>query len=201
MDAAKLTLSEEELRLVTDPGVILTKNAIIQKLYVLFGKLSGQMGADLILPAEVATISPKISRGESYQGLPYVMLDYPRFFTTEHVLAIRTFFWWGHFFSVTLHLKGKYQLLYCRTLVKHFDWLSANGYAVSVCEDEWQHHTGSDDYRSLQGMDPAGFEKIINEHPFVKLSKSFPLGQWQEMPLLLRGAQHELGKIIGLTGT
>jgi hypothetical protein len=66
MDVAKLTLSEEELRLVTDPGVILTKNAIIRKVYELFGELSGVMSQDLILPAEVSTISPKISKGESY---------------------------------------------------------------------------------------------------------------------------------------
>ena len=53
--------------------------------------------------------SPKISKGENYRGLPYVMLDYPRLFGREEVLAIRTFFWWGHGFSVTLHLKGGYR--------------------------------------------------------------------------------------------
>jgi hypothetical protein len=199
MDVAKLTLSEEELRLVTDPGVILTKNAIIRKVYGLFGELSGVMSQDLILSGEVSTISPKISKGESYQGLPYVMLDHPRYFTAEHVLAIRTFFWWGNFFSVTLHLKGKYHSLYSRTLARQFNSLSVKQYAIAVCKSEWQHHTGSEDYRSLQGMDQEAFDAIIRHHPFVKLSRSFPLEQWDDMPVLLRGAQQELGRIVGLT--
>ena len=58
--------------------------------------------ADSLEPA-----SAKISKGEN-MGLPWVMLDYPRLFGQEDVLAIRTMFWWGHCFSVTLHLKGRY---------------------------------------------------------------------------------------------
>ena len=197
MDVAKLALSEEELRLVSDPGIILTKNAIIRKVYLLFGDLSELMQRDLILPSEVASISPKISKGESYQGLPYVMLDYPRSFTVEHVLAIRTFFWWGNFFSVNLHIKGKYRDLYMRSLLRQFGFLAAGEYALAVGEDEWQHHTGSDDYRRLDSMSAAEFALIIQTHPFVKISKSFSLDQWQNMHTLLREAQQELGRIIG----
>jgi hypothetical protein len=198
MDVAKLALSEEELRLVMDPGVILTKNAIIRKVYFLFGELSEIMSRDLILPAEVTTILPKISKGESYQGLPYVMLDHPRYFTAEHVLAIRTFFWWGNFFSVTLHLKGKYQLMYGRSLANQFEKLAAKQYSIAICESEWQHHTGTEDYISLQGMGPGEFEGIIRTHPFVKLSRTIPLEQWDDMHYQLRNAQEELGIIIGL---
>lgn len=197
MDVAKLALSEDELRLVTDPGIILTKNAIIAKVYLLFGELSELMQRDLILPAEVAFISPKISKGESYQGLPYVMLDYPRSFTVEHVLAIRTFFWWGNFFSVNLHIKGKYRDLYKRSLLRQFGFLAAGEYAIAVGEDEWQHHTGSGDYRRLDSMSAEEFEYIIQTHSFVKISKSFSLYQWQHMQSLLRVAQQELGRIIG----
>ena len=197
MDVAKLALSEDELRLVTDPGIILTKNAIIAKVYLLFGELSELMQRDLILPAEVATISPKISKGESYQGLPYVMLDYPRSFTVEHVLAIRTFFWWGNFFSVNLHIKGKYRDLYKRSLLRQFAFLATGEYAVAVGDDEWQHHTGSGDYRRLDSMSADEFERIVQTNSFVKISKSFSLYHWQHMHSLLRVAQQELGCIIG----
>ncbi|HSF45642.1 MAG TPA: hypothetical protein VLA58_06505, partial [Chitinophagaceae bacterium] len=173
------------------------KNAIIAKVYLLFGELSELMQKDLILPAEVATISPKISKGESYQGLPYVMLDYPRAFTVEHVLAIRTFFWWGNFFSVNLHIKGRYKDLYRRSLVRQFEFLAAGEYAVAVGEDEWQHHTGSDDYERLDTMSADTFESLLQNHPFIKISRSFSLDQWHNMHGLLRNAQQELGRIIG----
>lgn len=198
MDVAKLALSEEELRLVMDPGIILTKNAIISKVYHLFGDLQEQMRKDLSLPAEVAVIAPKISKGESYRSLPYVMLDYPRYFTAEHVLAVRTFFWWGNFFSVNLHLKGKYRDLYQGALIGHFEFLASRNYAIAVGEDEWQHHTGSVDYKPINSLRADEFAGIIGAHPFIKISRSFGLDQWYNMPMLLCGAQQELSMAIGL---
>src|SRR5688572_20484305 len=102
-------LSKEELGMVTDAGLILTKNRIIQKVYDLFGEVSMvyQQQHDRF-PVEVVAVSPKISRGENYRGLPWVMLDYPRRFSQADVFAIRSFFWWGGFFSFTLQLKGSY---------------------------------------------------------------------------------------------
>src|SRR5262245_61567301 len=110
-ESAKVSLSAFEQQLVTDANWILTKNGIIEKVYLLFGNLSEHYKQEPLLqqlPAEAVTASPKIARGENYEGLPYVMLDYPRCFGKEDTLAIRTFFWWGHFFSITLQLKGKY---------------------------------------------------------------------------------------------
>lgn len=198
MDVAKLALSEEELRLVMDPGIILTKNAIISKVYHLFGHLQEQMRNDLSLPGEVAVISPKISKGEYYQGLPYVMLDYPRYFTTEHVLALRTFFWWGNFFSVNLHLKGKYRDLHQNHLIGHFDFLASGNYAIAVGEDEWQHHTGTEGYKHINKMGADEFAELIGSHPFIKISKSFSLDQWENMHMMLCSAQQELSTVIGL---
>jgi len=37
-------------------------------------------------------IAPKISKGENYEGLPWVILDFPRYFDKENVFAIRCFF-------------------------------------------------------------------------------------------------------------
>jgi hypothetical protein len=128
------------------------------------------------------------------------MLDHPRFFHAEHVLAMRSFFWWGHFFSVTLHLKGKYVDLYRRTLVAHSGMLAAGGYRISVSEDEWQHDLDSEEYVPLAGMTSDELEKLLVSHPFVKIGKRFSLYDWAEMPVLLRRSQQELGKLIGLMG-
>ena len=94
-EQANVSLSAVELQLVTDPGWILTKNGIIQKVYDLFGSLSASyvaLAKELAVPEELLLMPPKISRGEQYKGLPYVMLDYPRCFGKEDVLAVRTFF-------------------------------------------------------------------------------------------------------------
>src|SRR5580700_4684754 len=104
MDEAKIRLSVEELELVENAEWILTKNRIIDKVQNLFGILAVKMKTELetiSLPDEPLQTNPKISKGENYNGLPYVILDYPRLFSKENVFAIRTMFWWGNYFSVT----------------------------------------------------------------------------------------------------
>src|ERR1700722_6862028 len=101
MIATKIKLSPDELSTAQNAGLILTKNAIIQKTISLFSMLSENMQHDLLnveLPQEIKTTAPKISKGENYQGLPYVVLDYPRLFGKENTFAIRTLFWWGNYF-------------------------------------------------------------------------------------------------------
>ncbi|MFX8895293.1 hypothetical protein ABTM96_19365, partial [Acinetobacter baumannii] len=92
--------------------------------------------------------SAKISRGEHYEGLPWVMIDYPRYFKKNHFFAIRTFFWWGNFFSLTLQLKGKYQLGFQGS---NFETLKADWF-ICVNEDEWQHHFRQDNYVKLTAL-------------------------------------------------
>src|SRR5580698_8612281 len=99
MIETKIKLSAHELMIAQDAGLILTKNAIIQKTIGLFSNLAENMQIELVktkLPEEIKITEPKISKGENYKGLPYVILDYPRSFGKENIFAIRTFFWWGN---------------------------------------------------------------------------------------------------------
>ena len=106
-------------------------------------------GAGTLAAAGLPRSEPKISRGENYKGLPWVMLDYPRVFGKEDVFAIRTMFWWGHAFSVTLHLKGEWKRLFLPVIIDRKDAFAAAGFQWGVMEDEWEHgHTG-DNYRPM----------------------------------------------------
>src|SRR5450631_3207695 len=127
MNEAKIQLSEEELILVENAELILTKNAIIRKVYDMFGSMAAAMKIELQnnpLSPDLMKTTPKISRGENFKGLPFVVLDYPRLFNRENVFAIRSLFWWGKYFSVTLHLKGVYKELFSDQLKKNDSLLS-----------------------------------------------------------------------------
>src|ERR1700722_15897376 len=115
---AKVRLSAEEMRLVTDPAWILTKNSVMGKVVAMFAELSGEIRGG-------HEKEPKISRGENYKGLPWVMLDYPRVFGREDVYAIRLFFLWGYAFSVTLHLKGEYMRVFLPGIMERREELAA----------------------------------------------------------------------------
>jgi hypothetical protein len=190
MNPAKITLSEEELELVQNARVLLTKNTIIEKVYALFGEIAHHIRDQVwqhhwALPPEVAATDPKISRGENYKGLPYVMLDYPRLFGKENVFAIRLLFWWGNFFSVTLHLKGQYKQLYVSNIKKQWERATKAGIYISIGNDEWRHDFEADNYIPLHQVGAGAVEEVLSAHEFCKLSARIPLHQWDEAPVLL----------------
>jgi hypothetical protein len=190
MDAAKIQLSAEELSLVQNAGWLLTKNTIIEKVYSLFGDIAHLVRDDLnakpgfLLP-EVLVPSPKISKGENYGGLPWVMLDYPRLFNREHTFAIRTMFWWGHFFSVTLHLKGAYKERLQQKLLANLPLLAARQFYLCVSGDEWRHEFEEDNYQPLSQLNSSGVEKILLANDFCKLSAKISLPNWNQSKELI----------------
>lgn len=183
MANANVKLSTAELLLVCDEQFILTKNSIINKVYQLFGVLSENFLAktkshEHIIPAEALKLYPKIYKGENYNGLPYVTLDYPRYFSKEIMFAIRCFFWWGNFFSITLHLAGEHAKNFISSAAVG---LQKNNWYVCVNEKQWEHHFNSDNY--VLANDDAVIQlnkKLKEEIPFLKIAKKIPLQQWDE---------------------
>ena len=175
-------LNGKEMSMVQDAEWILVKNRIIEKVYGLFGALQQAMAAApqvTVLP-EAQAQPPKISRGEQYEGLPYVMLDYPRSFSRESIFACRTFFWWGRFFSLTLHLAGGSLEAYRPRILRMQGALAEAGWYACVHDDPWQHHFGDDNYRSAQSLTPSQWEQMA-ERPFVKFAKRYDLEDWGKM--------------------
>ena len=187
---------------MSDPQWILTKNSIMGRVVELMAGLSttieGELGPlrrrllrhSFVLPPNWDT--PKISKGEQYQGLPYVILDLPRSFSREHILAIRTMFWWGHYFSVTLHLKGEMQKVFGPALNRHTKQLAAAGFHMATEGDEWRHELEGGHYIPVtEGCYDPG-----REYAFVKLSATIPLDKWEEAPELLPGLSRMLLQVL-----
>lgn len=192
MNAAKIQLSAEELSLVQNAGWLLTKNTIIEKVYALFGEIAHEVRGNFTGLAamgieNVLIPSPKISKGENYKGLPWVMLDFPRLFNRHHTFAIRTMFWWGHFFSVTLHLKGRYKEQFRQDLLKNLSLLTAQQFYLCVSEDEWRYEFEEDNYKPLTQLNPSVVEEILLANDFCKLSAKISLPQWNQSKALILG--------------
>lgn len=196
MDASKVTLSDAELSLAADPGVMLAKNAVIEAVYALFGRVAERQGEAVrdtrTLFGPAFDMPPKISRGERYRGLPYVMLDHPRLFAGDDVFAVRTLFWWGHFFSVTLHLKGAWLEPFSHRIGEGREWLSARGYHASTGLHEWEHHFGSDNYLTVSSMGDAEWRSFFSRGGFTKLALRFPVEAFNDMEDTLPGVFEEL---------
>jgi hypothetical protein len=192
MNPAKIRLSAKEMELVTNADWILTKNGIIQKVNYLLGDLQVAQQDILdnfkqFIPIEILTPAAKISKGENYKGLPYLVLDYPRYFDKENIVAIRTLFWWGHFFSITLHLSGRSKQLFETKILAAFASLQEDDFFICTGEDEWEHHFEKDNYTPLKNMSPMEFENCITQKSFLKLAQNISLQQWDHAHTLLTG--------------
>ena len=180
------------MELVNNANLILTKNAILQKARLLLLAIQEKQQEYLYsfsghLPPEVLTLPAKISRGENYQGLPYLILDYPRYFDKQNVFAIRTMFWWGNFFSITLHLSGTFKKMFAGELVASYQQLKETGFFICVGQEEWEHHFEKNNYVQLSELDKIDFENCIRESSFFKLSQKIPLAQWDDAREILSG--------------
>ncbi|MEO7531087.1 MAG: hypothetical protein ABIS69_06740 [Sediminibacterium sp.] len=197
MSPAKVTLSPKELELVNNADWILTKNTVISKVYDLFGQLSRTYGSELekypSLAKEIDFRSPKISKGEQYEGLPWIILDHPRHFTKTDTFAIRSFFWWGNYCSITLQLSGNSLEKYAPALQKYVDSTKSEGWYTGIGNDPWKHHFEADNYIPLEKNMALNF----SQQPFIKLAKKNPLTDWDRLPVFFEESYREILRMLG----
>jgi len=176
----KIQFLPAEMELVSSPDIILTKNAILQKIKSFFEEVQLKQH-DILkkyssqLPEEVLKISPKISRGENYKGLPWLVLDNPRHFQHNNIFAIRTMFWWGNFFSITLHLSGNNKNDLLKKLTNNVSLLAKNDFYIYNGAKEWDHDIDPDSYKKLSAINEDELQKIFSANNFLKLAVKFTI--------------------------
>ena len=164
----------------TRPDIILTKNAILQKLKSFLAEVEVKQlnilkDYSAQLPQEVLSTSPKISRGENYKGLPWLVLDNPRHFRHNNIFAIRTMFWWGNFFSITLHLSGNNKSDLLKKIFENLSLLKENDFYVYAGQDEWEHDLDPASYKKLFALSTEDLDAIVSANNFLKLAIKFPI--------------------------
>jgi hypothetical protein len=180
MQETKIQILPGEMELICDAEIIFRKNAALVKVRQFLEAVQLKQQAlismnPFLFPGEVIKISPKISRGENYKGLPWMILDYPRYFEPQHSFAIRTLFWWGNFVSITLHLSGRYKTMYEDKLIRQFKTLVAANFYLCTGAEEWEHHFEPGNYTKAELLKAEKFEEEIRSKKFLKLACKFPL--------------------------
>jgi hypothetical protein len=190
MDPAKIRLSKEEMELISNADWILTKNRLMEWTRERLAALQAPQwealrGCGDAIPSELWQVPAKISRGDQYEGLPWLMLDLPRYFEGDDHFAIRSFFLWGHGFSLVLYIKGRFRKRWINNLRDNQEVLAAAGWRRTVQLDPWQHHFRVDNYQPIAEINSEEWSDWLQHHPFIKLGYIIPINQWHEMPGLL----------------
>jgi hypothetical protein len=178
-----MDITEKDLRVLQDTDFLLTKSAVLEKIYKLLEDTRDELiksvrNTDFTFPEGTDIVTGKISRGENYKSLPYMVLDYPTLFTNEGSFAFRTMFWWGNFFSSTLHLEERVLDEHRKTFGENIDILLNKNIFIGVGETPWQYHYGEDNYLPLS----KDHSKFIINCNFLKLSKKISLSEWEKLP-------------------
>jgi hypothetical protein len=178
-----MKLTEKELLILQDIDFLLTKATILEKINELLGHTREDLkrsveNSSFSFPEGTDLLNGKISKGENYNSLPYMVLDYPTLFSKNSTFAYRTMFWWGNFFSSTLHLEGSALDYYRNSITKNLDMLLKNDIYICVGDTPWQYHYEKDNY-SLLNEEHRDF---ITNCKFLKLSKKIGLKKWKDIP-------------------
>jgi hypothetical protein len=183
MEVSKIHLSSTEIELMQNAEIILTKNRVLEKMKLLLEEVQAKQ-IDFIkqnnIANEIFKVSPKISKGENYLGLPYLILDYPRQFSEKNFFFIRTMFWWGKFFSCTLHLANNSKEIFKEGIKQSYPQLK--NYYISINDDQWVHHLEETDYRKIDVMGKSEFEETCETFDHLKIAGRYSLSEWQKAP-------------------
>jgi hypothetical protein len=105
--------SDAEQKIWHDTHVFPAKRQMLVKLQIHFSTLQVIMKENLqqqqvYLPENAVDMPSRISKGENLDGYPWLVLDYPRCIQGQDIFLFRTLAWFGHGFSCSLIMQGKY---------------------------------------------------------------------------------------------
>jgi hypothetical protein len=100
------------------------------------------------------------------------------------VFAVRTFFWWANYFTISLQVSGE-----CKKWLNEEKMLQVvaqnSQWWIALDNDPWQHDISTGSFKRCDELTQEEFEKHLRSHPFVKISQQFSLQQWNQLPELI----------------
>ncbi|MFC2094619.1 hypothetical protein ACFLSH_03220 [Bacteroidota bacterium] len=177
-----MPLTEKELLILQDTDFLLTKATVLEKITELLGHTREELkrcveNSNFSFPDGTGLLDGKISKGENYKYLPYMVLDYPTLFSKNSIFAYRTMFWWGNFFSATLHLEGIALDDYRNSIILNLDKLLNKNVFIGVGNTPWQYHYEEDNYSLIN----EAHRDFVTNCKFLKLSKKIELKKWNDV--------------------
>ena len=170
-----LIFNDSELDILNNDDFLIKKEVITQKIIDYFNHISIELRKE-DLPKKLCeywdlSLAPKISRGEKYNSLPYIVLDYPSYFNKEDIFCFRVIFLWSKQFNCNLILRGEPLLKYESHLKGNEGKLKKYGYILEYSSSPWKHEVNN----KLHNSDDLIKYSFKKKEAYLKISKSLPL--------------------------
>ena len=175
--------STKELQYLSDTDFLLTKRTILEKAFAGLKTCSKLIDTELLngsykIDSKYLLPASKISKGENYRGLPYMVLDNPRYFKKGSVLSYRILFWWGNFISFSLHLEGDMCTAALDSILsKSIEQVHDQTY-YCLGITPWEHHFEESNYQLIGRITTDQVRKHYEEYGFIRITKKATLKEW-----------------------
>lgn len=175
MQKSAIKLTNHQLKLAEDTSYPLTKILIMDQFTSLFAECAQylqsypfQFGSVQLVESEY-----KITKGENFKGLPYLVLDYPKIQSKSFPVLMRTIFWWGKYFSLNMYLHDDLNIAF-KPNWKQNELI--NDVKILMSDDLWQHDLEEMDYEHISKVD-------INKKQsnYLKLCKTVPINAYGDL--------------------
>jgi hypothetical protein len=177
-----IPFSKKEINVLKEESFFRAKRIITEKIFhqlsetvrviqstSAFKRISFPKGADIN--------TGKITKGENYLGLPFIILDFPRLFSSEKIFAFRTMIWWGNFASCTLLISGEQVSSVKENLLRHLPALKKEDVFVCVNASPWLHHFEDENFLSLKLLSKKETASILAKQEFLKVARKIPVSE------------------------
>lgn len=171
-----MKFNNKQLQLIQNTSFFEEKKRIFKSIEKEFGLISEEIKVIYQKYYQVIDFAPeqmnaKITRGENLNGLPFLLLDFPQYFSKAEIFSFRLLFWWGKGFTLFLHLKNDQLSAIQRYLHTNRAALKENDFYVSITGDEWEHDITQKNYKNIsefEGDETINFIKFAFPVPFTE---------------------------------
>ena len=173
---APIRWTSEELKAIGSTRPFLIKARVLKKTWNILEELretlkSEVKGYSFLAPEGLDVTKGQIGKGERFHDLPFVFLDFPRFFLPGQACTYRTFFWWGNGVVFALIVQGTYLDTYKKWLHENYARLMGHDLHLSLASTPWEWRKGSPYTLSLTRTHRASILRALDQRDFIKLER------------------------------
>jgi hypothetical protein len=192
--AIKLTKTEFEF--ASSEQYPLIKQTVIHKMTMAFGELGTQLRETLPVSSPLfANASSKITKGENYQGMPWVVVDIPKIAGRDFEVLYRTMFWWGRYFSLNALLSTNAFDL-SNLPQWHADPALHNA-LLYTGDDIWQQNLDDPGFVPLKNIDAEQAATLRQSKPHIRISRKLSFSAINELEETALEFYASVGMAIG----
>lgn len=181
MRKSTFKLTKHELHIISDADFMRTKQLLIKNI----SNYYNQIGEQLLTKYHADSgLTHKVTRGENYLDMPYVVLDVPQLKPNNISRKLRIMVWWGHYVSLQYFVEANANNL------KHAMQLPAQNYKILTTQSLFNNHLESADFVEPNQLHEHSFSDL----QYTKIAVSIPLNNLPNIEVDVENFIEELKK-------